>query len=139
MSNYPDVLEKLDPSNAPPVPAIRTSRKKTLSESDTSKHMVSALVVPSGPQVRDPVDVAVEKLVGMGFEPKMAQKALAETDTGNSVDFDAALLWLVRERKRDVSALMHARYQGKIGEERGEVNVVTPLAEPGLGLGLGWT
>ncbi len=69
----------------------------------------------------------------------MAQKALAETDTGNSVDFDAALLWLVRERKRDVSALMHARYQGKIGEERGEVNVVTPLAEPGLGLGLGWT
>ncbi|KAL9630982.1 MAG: hypothetical protein Q9164_006137, partial [Protoblastenia rupestris] len=94
MSNYPDVLEKLDkvvPADAPPVPALPRaigSHSKTPSESDTSKHMVSALVVPSGPQVRDPVDVAVEKLVSMGFAPAKAKKALADTDTGNSVDFD---------------------------------------------------
>ena len=61
--------------------------------------------VPFGPQVRDPVDMAVEKLVGMGFEEGRAKKALAESDTGNSVDVNVAMEILVREQKRDVSTM----------------------------------
>lgn len=57
-------------------------------------------VVPSGPQVRDPVDVAVEKLIAMGFEEGKAKKALAETDSGNSISFEKAVKMLMRERDR---------------------------------------
>ncbi|KAL9131426.1 MAG: hypothetical protein Q9217_000640 [Psora testacea] len=119
MSNYPDVLEKLDkaaPGDAPPVPVLPAStptaarHRPTASGCDTLKHMVSALVVPKGPQVRDPVDVAVERLVDMGFEPAKAKKALADTDTGNSVDFDGALELLVRERKRCWFPMAEGRY-----------------------------
>jgi hypothetical protein len=46
------------------------------------------------------VDVAVEKLVAMGFEEGKAKKALAETDTGNSVRFGRAVELLMRERER---------------------------------------
>lgn len=56
--------------------------------------------IPSGPQVRDPVDVAVEKLVSMGFDEAKAKKALADTDTGNSINFESALAVLKKERKR---------------------------------------
>ena len=111
MSEFPTVLEKLDMENNAPVPAIPSSRSRTPADLDTSKNFVSALVVPAGPQVRDPVDVAVDRLVVMGFEKKRAAKALAETDTGNSVDFARALEWLVRERKRDVGDLMHSGYR----------------------------
>lgn len=133
MSNYPAVLEKLDLDSAPPVPALpkKSIHRLTASETDTSKSFISALVVPRGPQVRDPVDVAVERLVGMGFEKKKAAKALADTDTGNSIDFEGALETLVRERKRDVECLMHERYRGPVAEGR-----VSPVVE-GLGLRLG--
>jgi hypothetical protein len=56
--------------------------------------------IPSGPQVRDPVDVAVEKLIAMGFEEGKAKKALAETDSGNSISFEKAVKMLTRERDR---------------------------------------
>lgn len=140
MSNYPDVLEKLESADAPPVPALpstisKAGHSKTPSESDTSKHMISALVVPRGPQVRDPVDVAVEKLVNLGFEPAKAKKALANTDTGNSVDFEGALEHLVRERKRDVDGLMHFGYRGQKGDI--EARTPTPIGDGGVGLGLG--
>ena len=166
MSNYPSVLEKLDADNiatdnAPPMPALPSTvftpakHSKTPSESDTSKHMVSALVVPKGPQVRDPVDVAVERLVAMGFESAKAKRALANTDTGNSVDFEGALEQLVRERKRDVDGLMHLGYRGRGGslsggdgerererrerEERGEIMDSPVLgSSAGVGLGLGF-
>ena len=163
MSNYPSVLEKLDAEtvsadNAPPMPALPATvfsaakHSKTPSDSDTSKHMVSALVVPKGPQVRDPVDVAVERLVAMGFESTKAKKALANTDTGNSVDFEGALEQLVRERKRDVAGLMHLGYRGRRAslpggdgererrerEERGEIMDSPVLgSSAGVGLGLG--
>lgn len=114
MSEFPAVLEKLDMDNAPPVPAVHSTHSRTPSNVDTSKNFVSALIVPAGPQVRDPVDVAVDRLVAMGFDKKKAAKALAETDTGNSVDFAKALEWLVRERKRDVSGLMHSGYRGPV-------------------------
>ena len=48
----------------------------------------------------------------MGFESRKAKKALADSDTGNSIDFDRALEMLVRERKRDVEGLMHQGYRG---------------------------
>ncbi|KAL9105026.1 MAG: hypothetical protein Q9163_000123 [Psora crenata] len=142
MSNYPDVVGKLDklitPGAAPPMPTLPAralgTHSKTPSEIDTSKNMVSALVVPRGPQVRDPVDVAVEKLVGMGFEPAKAKKALAITDTGNSIDFDAALEHLVRERKRDVEGLMHLGYRGQ--KDDIDARMLPPIADGGVGLGL---
>jgi len=57
-------------------------------------------VIPSGPQVRDPVDVAVEKLIAMGFEEGKAKKALAETDSGNNINFEKAVKMLMKERDR---------------------------------------
>ena len=56
--------------------------------------------VPSGPQVRDPVDVAVERLTAMGFDEARAKKALAETDSGNRVNFEKAVELLVKEREK---------------------------------------
>lgn len=73
--------------------------------------------------MRDPVDLAVEKFVGMGFDEGKAAKALAETDTGNSIDIAAAMEWLVRERKRDVGGLMNEGYRGNIGGEKTEEEV----------------
>ena len=140
MSEFPAVIEKLDKSTAPPVPAIPSAHTRTPSDLDTSKNFISALVVPAGPQVRDPVDVAVDRLVAMGFEKKKAAKALAETDTGNSVDFPKALEWLVRERKRDVSGLMHAGYRGPVtptGEDDEIANADKERAiREAVGLGL---
>lgn len=136
MSNYPDVLEKLDPVAAPPVPSIPSVHARTLSEADTSKSMVSALVVPAGPQVRDPVDVAVERLVAMGFESRKAKKALADTDTGNNIDFEAALECLVRARKRDVSGLMHSGYRPRDEGGRDDI-AISAISPMGMGIGLG--
>lgn len=148
MSEFPAVLEKLDMGNAPPIPAIPSAHSRTPSDLDTSKNFVSALVVPAGPQVRDPVDVAVDRLVAMGFEEKKAAKALAETDTGNSVDFAKALEWLVRERKRDVGGLMHSGYRGPAtpageSDEIASANAESAIRDAvGLGLNVGgraWT
>jgi len=139
MSEFPNVIEKLD-SNSPPVPALPPSaHARTPSEEDTSKNFVSALVVPAGPQVRDPVDVAVERFVAMGFDKAKAGKALAETDTGNSIDFSAAMEWLVRERKRDVGSLMHATYRGPFNAEQSSpVSPEAVIRDPiGLGLDVG--
>ena len=140
MSEFPAVIEKLDMGNAPPVPTIASAHSRTPSDLDTSKNFVSALVVPAGPQVRDPVDVAVDRLVAMGFDKKKAAKALAETDTGNSVDFAKALEWLVRERKRDVSGLMHSGYRGPVtptgeSDEIANANAESAIREA-VGLGL---
>lgn len=143
MSEFPAVLEKLDKSSAHPVPALPSGHSRTPSDLDTSKNFVSALVVPVGPQVRDPVDVAVDRLTGMGFEKKKAAKALAETDTGNSVDFGRALEWLVRERKRDVGGLMHSGYRGPVtptgeSDEIASANADGAIREA-VGLGLNVT
>lgn len=145
MSEFPAVLEKLDMATAPPVPAVPSAHSRTPSDLDTSKNFVSALVVPVGPQVRDPVDVAVDRLVAMGFEQKKAAKALAETDTGNSVDFARALEWLVRERKRDVGSLMHSGYRGPAtptgeSDEIASANAESAIREAvGLGLNVAGT
>ena len=139
MSEFPAVIEKLDMANAPPVPALPSAHSRTPSDLDTSKNFVSALVVPAGPQVRDPVDVAVDRLVTMGFEKKKAAKALAETDTGNSVDFAKALEWLVRERKRDVNGLMHSGYRGPVTPTEESDEIASANAESAIreAVGLG--
>ena len=93
--------------------------------------------MPAGPQVRDPVDVAVERLVAMGFEQHKCMKALAETDTGNSIDFAAAMEWLVRERKRDVGGLMHATYRGPIQQREQAGSPVSPESAIREAVGLG--
>lgn len=136
MSNFPSVFEALDTSTAPAVPSIPSAHQQQYpsSESTPPTQMIGAIIVPAGPQVRDPVDVAVDRLVAMGFDSRKAAKALADTDTGNSVDFDGALQTLVRDRKRDVNSLMHSGYRGRIGS--GEVPA---LGGPGVGLGLSGT
>ena len=101
--------------------------------------MVSALVVPRGPQVVDPVDVAVDRLVAMGFESRKAKKALADSDTGNSIDFDRALETLVRERKRDVDGLMHLGYRGGVSERRKAFEAAQQAKCEGADKGLGRT
>ena len=126
ITSEPSIPVDTDSPIIPPVTTMTKSssadnihkHKPTKSTSDTAKMMVSALVVPRGPQVVDPVDVAVDRLVAMGFESRKAKKALADSDTGNSIDFDRALETLVRERKRDVDGLMHLGYRGGVSERR---------------------
>ncbi|KAL8681730.1 MAG: hypothetical protein Q9186_002177 [Xanthomendoza sp. 1 TL-2023] len=129
MSNFPDVLEKLENNtNVPEVPAMPTGLSQlAVSSASTPQPIQSSISplnlhsvhvpVPSGPQVRDPVDVAVDRLVAMGFDEKKAKKALADTDSGNSVNFEKAVEALVRERKRDVGGLMHWGYRGRLGKD----------------------
>ncbi|KAL8699049.1 MAG: hypothetical protein Q9201_006223 [Fulgogasparrea decipioides] len=126
MSNYPDVLKKLvNNNNVPEVPPVHSNLPHLAApQSSTPQQAVTPvnlqtvhLAVPSGPQVRDPVDVAVDRLVAMGFDEKKAKKALADTDSGNSVDFEKAVEVLVRERKRDIGGLMHWGYRGRLGND----------------------
>lgn len=126
MSNFPDVVEKLEKNqNVPEVPSVPSGQTHlTVPSSSTPKptnpplnSQTVHLPVPSGPQVRDPVDVAVDRLVAMGFDEKKAKKALADTDSGNSVNFEKAVEVLVRERKRDVGGLMHWGYRGRLGKD----------------------
>lgn len=96
---------------------------------------MSNIDVPVSPQVRDPVDVAVENLIKMGFDEGKAKKALAKTDSGNSIDFDKAVELLVRERKRNVGNLMHSNYRGAIGEDEQPASA-SPNQGYGLGIGI---
>ena len=57
-------------------------------------------IVPLGPQVRDPVDLAVEKLVEMGFDEARAKQVLAQTESGNGINFQSALQRLSKEKER---------------------------------------
>lgn len=86
--------------------------------------------------MRDPVDVAVDRLVAMGFDEKKSKKALADTDSGNSIDFDKAVEVLVRERKRDVSNLMNWNYRGAIQTDN-ESREEQQSANSAFGLGVG--
>ncbi|KAI9880968.1 MAG: hypothetical protein M1830_009462 [Pleopsidium flavum] len=79
LSKYPEVVRKLETMPKPPCSPA-----------------------PKGQQVKDPVDMALERLVAMGFDEANAKRALAETDSGNAIDFDAAVNKLVRERKSKV-------------------------------------
>lgn len=149
MSNFPEIIAKLEDS-----PAASTSTATPSSLAPSSAYLQSSVTpmttafstpvsqllynhsnntddrVPMGPQVRDPVDIAVDRLVAMGFEDKKAKKALAETDTGESIDFEKAVEILVRERKRDVSNMMNWSY-------RGAVRTNPPLEDSQIPIGLG--
>ena len=87
-------LEDDRPSS--PVVPIQLHDEKFLVYANTQSNGM----VPSGPQVRDPVDLAVEKLVNMGFEETRAKKALAQTESGNGINFESALQRLTKERER---------------------------------------
>lgn len=157
MSNFPEIIAKLDDS-----PATSTSMATPSSLSPSSAYLQSSITpmttafstpvsqslynrsnstnkefctvdrVPMGPQVRDPVDIAVDRLVAMGFEEKKANKALAETDTGESIDFEKAVEILVRERKRDVSNMMNWSYRGAAWTNSPVEDSQIPI---GLGIG----
>lgn len=149
MSNFPEIIAKLEDS-----PAASTSTATPSSLAPSSAYLQSSItpmttafstpvsqplynhsnntddIVPVGPQVRDPVDIAVDRLIAMGFDEKKAKKALAETDTGESIDFEKAVEILVRERKRDVSNMMNWSYRGAVWTN-------PPLEDSQIPIGLG--
>ncbi|KAI9817431.1 MAG: hypothetical protein M1827_001041 [Pycnora praestabilis] len=63
------------------------------------------------PQVDDPVDKAVFRLVGMGFPVEKARKALATTDTGECLDVEKAIELLVLEEKCSNELLLQQQRQ----------------------------
>lgn len=164
MSNFPEVLRKLenssvitdDSSSTATLSSLAPSSQLVPSGSGFTTPPVSLNLMPSrsscfsihdgefdaahetslGPQFRDPVDIALEGLVKMGFDKKTAVKALADTDTGNNVDFDRALDTLVRQRKRDVSKMPNWNYRGAIVPEvpRGPERKLSPKPVFGLGI-----
>ena len=160
MSNFPDVISRLENSPAVTENTPSTATPSTLAPStylhsfasplttasstpvvpirysSLEKQFVSSVNVPFGPQVRDPVDVAVDRLVAMGFDEKKSKKALADTDSGNSIDFDKAVEALVRERKTDVSNLMNWNYRGAIQTDTAS-REGQQSANPACGLGIG--
>ena len=143
MSGWPDVFDRLEHSpsptpSMPPMPQVQTQmssqasyvsaapsistpnlhaprgpQELTIRPSLSTSNSFSSAYAPAGPQVRDPVDVAIDRLVAMGFDKKKSQKALADTDNGNGIDFDQAVEVLVRERKREVNNMMHWGYRGR--------------------------
>lgn len=164
MSNFPDVISRLEnspgvtentpstatPSTLAPSTYLHPSASPLTTASSTpvaapilpvrssglEKQFVSGVNVPLGPQVRDPVDVAVDRLVAMGFDEKKSKKALADTDSGNSIDFDQAVEALVKERKRDVSNLMNWNYRGAIQTDKSSnEEQQSPSSAFGLGIG----
>ncbi|MCJ1466816.1 hypothetical protein MMC07_005437 [Pseudocyphellaria aurata] len=164
MSNFPDVIARLENppavtqhsssaatlSTLAPSTYLHPSTSSLTTNSPTSvaapvvplrsssleKHFVSNVHVPLGPQVRDPVDVAVDRLVAMGFDEKKSKKALADTDSGNTIDFEKAVDKLVSERKRDVSNLMNSNYRGAIQPENlSREDQQSPSSAFGLGIG----
>lgn len=164
MSNFPDVISRLENSPTRTENTPLTATPSTLApsayrhpsaspwttpsstpvagptslvrSSSLEKEIVSSVHVPFGPQVRDPVDVAVDRLVAMGFDEKKSKKALADTDSGNCIDFEKAVEVLVSERKRDVSNLMNWNYRGAIQTDN--ISREEPQsANPAFGLGIG--
>lgn len=146
MSNWTDIVTRLDgdvplmanglptPAATPTPPKVHLTipsspyRKPTAPSPNLQTPAISLpSSIPTGPQVRDPVDVAVDRLVAMGFDERKAKKALADTDSGNSVDFDKAVEVLVRERRRDVGNLMHGSYRGRKVEGEGATERVEGL------------
>ena len=77
ISNWAPVLRKLDSPGPLSVPALPQPGAE--------------VPLSPGKQVDDPVDKAVCRLVGMGFPADMAKKALAETDTGENLNVQAAI------------------------------------------------
>ena len=164
MSNFPEVLRKLESSSVVTDDSSSTATISSLAPSSQvvtsgsgpttpsaslhpmhsrspsfSIHDETSVPVPDpslGSQIRDPADIALERLIEMGFEEKTAVKALADTDTGNNVDFDRALETLVRQRKRDVSKLPNWNYGGAAVAEvsRGPERMESPQSVVGLGI-----
>lgn len=151
MSNFPEIIAKLEDSSA-----ASTSTATPSSLAASSAYLQSSITpmttafstpvsqplynysyntddrVPVGPQVRDPVDIAVDRLIAMGFDERKAKKALAETDTGESIDFKKAVEILVRERKRDVSNMMNWSYRAAV-----RPNPLLEDSQASIGLGIG--
>ena len=164
MSNFPEVLRKLENSSvvtddssstatisslAPssqlvtsgsgpttPSASLHPMHSRSPSFSIHDETSVPAPDKPLSPQVRDPADIALERLIEMGFDKKTAVKALADSDTGNNVDFDRALETLVRQRKRDMSKIPNWNYGGAAMTEtsRRPEPVVNPKPVVGLGI-----
>jgi hypothetical protein len=100
------------PSYSPPLRRTRSAAEEKISQgrhpypSDRSfnGHNVTRFPPPE-PQVLDPADIALNKMVNeLGFAAEDAKWALKYTDTGESLDVEAAInLLLQRVERPDVS------------------------------------
>ena len=85
-------------SSSKPTILISSPLQQSLENIPTAQ--AAAIQVPQGPQVRDPVDIAVDKMVEMGFDEASAKKALANTDNGGRIDVEKAIRILTKQKKR---------------------------------------
>lgn len=115
ISSYTVVMDGLDGVQSPPlpVPSIRLQPARWSSPSS-----------PSTPALgHDPVDRAIDIMVReLGFLDSEAKWALRTTDTGEGVDFNAAVALLLRERESGLASgrlSSSARGLGAIREDGG--------------------
>lgn len=71
--------------------------------------------------VRDPVDVAMTRMVDdLGFSREDSKRALKATDTGDSINVDAAVFMLVQERRKNDPGLQ--QLENELGVDMDSMN-----------------
>jgi hypothetical protein len=81
-------------------------------------------MAPYTPQVRDPVDVAMSRMVDdLGFTREDSKRALKATDSGDSINVDAAVMMLVKERRKDDPGLRQLELE--LGVDMDSMNTFT--------------
>ncbi|KAJ5894942.1 hypothetical protein N7495_006633 [Penicillium taxi] len=121
MSQFSTVLHNLNGTSSgpvPPVPALILDRASTSTSSTaprTPKHSAtssqpsnsstsSLAPAPLRPQIQDPVDRAITRMVTeLGFDEEDVKWALKITDTGEGIDVKAAEQLLMEKTKREIN------------------------------------
>ncbi|PYI10741.1 F-box domain protein [Aspergillus sclerotiicarbonarius CBS 121057] len=109
LSQYATIMSRLEaraPAPQPPMPVSRMATSPTIHSNVPNVHYMYASqpAMPDmpvyQPQVRDPVDQALDTLVReLGFEEEKAKWALKVTDNGEGINVNAAISLLIREHK----------------------------------------
>ncbi|KAK2764977.1 hypothetical protein FQN54_008676 [Arachnomyces sp. PD_36] len=86
--------------------ACRSPRQFEPTVGSSLRQTTTVPPAPHAPQVRDPVDVAMSRMVDdLGFSREDSKRALKATDSGDKINVDAAVMMLVQERRKDDPAL----------------------------------
>ena len=121
-SNVPPGVHVPSSSNVPPVPSIQPQYEPPVSS--RLGQSVMTMMPPSSPQVRDPVDMAMARMVDdLGFNREDAKRALKATDTGDAINVDAAVMLLVQERRKEDPALQ--QLEQELGVDMNSMNTFT--------------
>ncbi|RAL02694.1 ubiquitin-associated domain-containing protein [Aspergillus ibericus CBS 121593] len=109
LSQYATIMSRLEaraPAPQPPMSVSRMATSPTIHSHVPNVHYMQAPqpvtpVMPVyRPQVRDPVDQALDTMVReLGFEEEKAKWALKVTDNGEGINVNAAIALLIREHK----------------------------------------